>query len=81
MDKTEKNPEDNIKEIEEWIALGNNFNNIIEKEIKNNTIFKDLNIDKEENEKMKNAFAEFLIDVKNVMKLSEEELKKLKDKN
>ena len=75
--ESEKSPEENIKEIEEWI----NFNNIMEKEIKNDTLFKDLKIDKAENEKMKAAFGEFLIDMKKAMKLSEEELKKLKDKN
>jgi len=75
-----KTPEDNIDEIEEWIKLGNNFNNIMEKELKGDKFFEDLGIDKKENKKMKAAFGEFLNDIKGAMKASEEELKKLKDK-
>ena len=75
---SEKKPEDNLEEIEEWLELSSKINSSLEREINDNTLFKDLGIDVEKNEEIKEAFTDFLNVLKQCNEIHKKESEKLK---
>lgn len=76
---SEKKPEDNLEEIEEWLELSNKINSSLEREINDSTLFKDLGIDVEKNKEIKEAFTDFLDVLKQCNEIHKKESEKLKN--
>jgi type II secretory pathway component PulF len=74
--ESKKISKEDLKEVEEWLEIGKKLNQKIEKEIEDDTIFKDMDISEEESAKLKKIFKDF---IKKARESEEEDEKLIKN--